>query len=135
MKILLYIALLLCISANAQDIQVTGKLLNRETDTVHVQAWYQGELMAEQYRTDPFYTLTLGMRPYYDIVLTCGSKQKTCFLNTWNMTFELLQIDIDFQNKQSVSVYKEKKNSNTYTFIYYGFGSVRQREVKIYETN
>ena len=135
MKHLLYIALFLCLSANGQNIHITGKLLNRTSDTTRVQVWHEGRRIVDELRADPFYTLNLGDSPHYTIKFTSGSVEKNCFLICWNMTFDLVAIDIDFRSAQSIIIYKERKNSNSYTIIYYGSGNVRQREIKIYETN
>lgn len=132
-RLLTILLLLLALTSGAQNIQLTGKILHQESDTILVQAWHQGRLVAEQYRTDPFYTLTLGSLPYYDIKITSGSRSKHCYLICWNMSFELIQLDIDFSSSQSVVVYKERKSANYYTLLLYGVGQVRNREIKIHE--
>lgn len=129
------ICLFLCLTANGQSYQINGTFMNRESDTVRIQVWSDGHEITDYETSQPFYALILGDRKHYTIRTTSGSKEKYCFIITWNLENDNIQVDIDFRNSQSTIIYKEKKNSNNYTFIYYGSGSVRLREVKIYETN
>lgn len=134
-KLIGAICIFLCFSANAQDLQLQGKLLNRQSDTVRVQVWSDGDLIVDRYTTNPFYALVLGERKHYTIKTTSGSVEKYCQLICYNMEFDNIQVDIDFRNRQSVVVYKPRKSSNKYTFIYYGSGTTATRDIPIYDTN
>lgn len=134
-KLICISCIFLCLTANAQNLQLQGKFLNRESDTVRVQVWSDGAIVADQYTTDPFYALVLGDRKHYTIKTTSGSIEKYCTLICYLMDFENIQVDIDFSSRQNVMIYKPKRNSKTYTFLFYGSGTTRSRDITIYETN
>lgn len=135
MKWLVYISVFICLSANAQSLQLHGKFLNRESDTVRVQVWSDGESIVDKLTTDPFYAIILGDRKHYTIKTTSGSKEKYCTLICHWMEFESIQVDVDFASRQSVIIYKQRRGLKLLTFIFYGSGNTRSRDIKIYETN
>lgn len=135
MRMLLYILLLCAFSANGQNIQLQGKLLNRQSDTVHIEVWSDGETIINTATTSPFYALVLGERPHYTIRISSGSIAKYCTLLCFNMEFENIQVDVDFKTRQSVLIYKNKRVTKSYNFLHYGAGNTRLREVAIYETD
>lgn len=116
------------------QIQLHGKLIAAENDTVSITVWSNGELIGQELQEGVFYEMVLGEHPHYTIEFVSGSQVKYCTLICHFMEFESIPVDIDFRSNQNIIIYKKRKNSKAYIVVYYGSGATREQIIKPYET-
>jgi hypothetical protein len=117
--ILAIFALLLCLSSQAQQIQLSGKLIGFDSESVSIKIFSDGVKIDELKTTDPFYAVVIGSHPHYTILFESGQKKKYCHIIMINMVYETINLDIDFRSRVDAIIVKRKRQVGQYNVITY----------------
>ena len=115
-RLLTIIALMLCLSAPAQEVvQLSGVFHSvQRGDSVLLTIWARGKLIDQHYYTGPFYSTSLGGYPVFNLLFTSGTKEKECTLFTANMRSDQLVLDVDFAIRSDAIIKKPNANRDIY---------------------